>query len=205
MEPQWLTWAKRLNAIAQNGLTYTESGYDRDRYVEIRQIAAAILAEHTSIPATQIVDLFEQETGYRTPRIDVRVGVFQDDRVLLVHEKIDNCWAMPGGWADAGLSLRENAEKEVREEAGLIVTATRLVAVLDRNRNGHPPSPDDSYKIFVLAEPTGGSFQPNTETHAAEFFPVDNLPELSLPRITVEQIRLCLQAHRSPGFQPVFD
>ena len=138
-ENRWMRWAVRLQSLAQAGLTYGKDVFDRERYTEIREIAAEMMADAADRPVEQIRDLFCGESGYQTPKLDTRAAIFRDDRILLVRKK-DGRWSLPGGWVDVELSVAENTVKEVREEAGLTVTADRLIAVQDRALLCRPPA-----------------------------------------------------------------
>ena len=188
--PQWLEWAVELQALAQAGLYYGHDKYDFERYERIREIAAEMLACQTDLPMEKIKDLFCSETGYQTPKLDTRAAIFQGEKILLVQEN-DLRWSLPGGWVDVDISVGENAVKEVREEAGLEVTADLVIAVQDRNRHNRPLSAYGICKIFVLCSVLGGSFQPNLETVDSEYFSLDSLPELSTEKVTEEQIKMC--------------
>lgn len=206
LRPGWPEWLNRIRSIARNGLTFSENPYDRDRYTELLELAAEIGVKYTASPQHEILDYFNREIGYATPKVDVRIAILEAGKVLLVREKLDGRWSMPGGWADSGLSLREAVKKEAREEAGIEVKPVSILAVLDRNRNGHPRSPEDVYKIFVHAEKIRGGFTENTETSDAAYFPLETLPPLSLPRITEHEIRLCVEQIQSgPSSAAVFD
>ena len=133
MEPKWLKWAKELQAIAQAGLTYSNDIYDLERFEMIRNLSIEMLASHTKVEQTMIKDLFANETGYATPKVDVRAVIFKGDKLLMVRERADKLWALPGGWGDIGLTPSEVAVKETKEEAGFDVQANQLVAVLDKN------------------------------------------------------------------------
>jgi ADP-ribose pyrophosphatase YjhB (NUDIX family) len=186
----WLDVAKRLQSIAQAGLEYSENKYDIDRYKQIRQISIEIIQEFTDLSLEKIYNLFSAETGYQTPKVDVRGVVFRGDTILMVKETIDNQWSVPGGWADVGLTPFEVARKEVFEEAGLAVEPVRLLAVLDKKCHAHPPDLFHIYKIFILCRETGGSLKGGLETSEADFFSINKLPPLSEQRITLDQIRL---------------
>lgn len=121
MDPKWLCWAKQLQSIAQAGLAYSKDKYDIERFQQIRNLSAEILSEYTGISNEKIKELFCNETGYQTPKVDVRGAIFKDDKILLVKESIDGSWSMPGGWAEPNLSVKENIIKEVKEEAGLYI------------------------------------------------------------------------------------
>lgn len=139
MEPKWLEWAKQLQAIAQTGLTYSKDPFDIERFEAIRKISIEIMNHYTDVEEKKIKNLFAKETGYATPKVDIRAVVVKDHKVLLVREKSDNAWSLPGGWADIGLSPGEVAAKEVKEEAGLDVQATRLLAVFDKKEASSSP------------------------------------------------------------------
>ena len=201
----WLDWAVELQSIAQAGLYYGKDRFDRERYQRVREIAAQMLSHKTGISPEKVQDLFCCETGYQTPKLDTRAAIFQGETVLLVQET-DGRWSLPGGWVDAGLSVKENTIKEVREEAGLEVSADRIVAILDRNKQpGVPPSPFGICKIFVQCTPLGGSFQPNLETLDSGFFALDELPALSVEKTTEEQIRMCFDAYHTDCWNTRFE
>ena len=145
----WLDWAVELQSIAQAGLYYGKDRFDRERYQRIRDIAAEMMARKTGISPEKVRDLFCCETGYQTPKLDTRAAIFQGETVLLVQET-DGRWSLPGGWVDAGLSVKENTIKEVREEAGLTVTADRIIAVQDREKHNLPVYAHKICKVFVL-------------------------------------------------------
>lgn len=205
MEPKWLSWAKQLQAIAQAGLTYSKDKYDIERFHQIRDLSVEILSEYTEISNEKIKNLFCNETGYQTPKVDIRGAIFKDDRILLVKESIDGCWSMPGGWAEFNLSIKENIIKEAKEEAGLNIIPKRLIAVLDRNKHNEPVTPYGIYKIFVLCELIDGEFEKNIETEESDFFLLTDLPPLSLERITKKQIEMCFEAKNNDNFFVVFD
>lgn len=202
---KWLAFAKRVQAIAQAGLTYAVNDYDTERYEELRVISVQIMQELSGEEPQKIKNLFTNESGYQTPKVDVRAVVFQSNKILLVHEKIDNCWSLPGGWADVGYSPAEVAVKETQEEAGLEVKPVRLLAVLDKKNHPHPPSPYHTYKIFILCEATGGSLQQGMETQGVGFFDRTNLPELSTERNTESQVQLLFEYLDNPGKEAYFD
>ena len=201
----WLDFAKRVQALAQAGLTYAENDYDLERYQELSEISVAILADLTDEEVPKIKELFTNEIGYQTPKTDVRAVVFREGKILMVREKIDNCWSLPGGWADVGFTPGEVAVKETREEAGLEVKATKILAVLDKKCHPHPPSPYHTYKIFILCEEVGGSLQQGSETLAVEYFDRAELPDLSTERGTVSQVQLMFEFLDNPLKETVFD
>jgi ADP-ribose pyrophosphatase YjhB (NUDIX family) len=204
--PPWLNWARRLQAISQTGLTYCKDKFDIHRYHEVRDIAAEIMAAGTSLPDhAPLNDLFAQQSGYATPKIDVRVAAFRDSRILLVRELEDGCWTLPGGWADVGEPPSVAAAREAREESGYEVRITKLAAVFDRDLHGHPPYAFHAYKLFFLAELTGGSAKDSHETADAQFFAEDNLPPLSLLRVTPSQITHLFEHFRNPNLPTSFD
>jgi ADP-ribose pyrophosphatase YjhB (NUDIX family) len=205
MNQKWLYWASQLQSIAQAGLTFGADRYDLDRYEMIRSIAVDILHEYTEIDHARIRDLFASETGYQTPKVDIRASVFKDNRILMVREKVDGNWSLPGGWADVNSSVSEGAVKECFEEAGAVVKPKRIVAIHLANKHNNPTLPYTIYKIFVECELIETNFAENTETLEADFFELDHLPVLSTDRITVAQIRMCYEARNSEHFETVFD
>jgi ADP-ribose pyrophosphatase YjhB (NUDIX family) len=206
MEPQWLTWAKQLQSIAQAGLEYSQDPYDRERFMQIRDIGIRILSSYTGIDNEKIARLFADEKGYQTPKIDVRAAVFNDgSEILLVKETIDEKWALPGGWADIGLSIRENVIKEAKEEAGAEIRPVRLIAVQDRQKHNDEPFPYSVYKIFVECDFVQSEFSANIETSECAFFNRLSLPELSTGRNTAEQIEMCFEARTKKIFETHFD
>jgi ADP-ribose pyrophosphatase YjhB (NUDIX family) len=205
MSTKWIQWASQLQSIAQAGLTYGENQYDRDRYQQIRDLSVEILHEYTDIDHNKIRDLFASETGYQTPKVDIRAAVFNENKILLVNEKIDRKWSLPGGWADVNSSVGESAVRECLEEAGAIVKPKRVIAIHLGNRHNNHNFPYTIYKIFVECELLEYQFKENTETFGSGFFMLDNLPELSTERNTVEQIKMCFDAKNSKTFEAIFD
>ena len=206
MEPKWLNWAKRLQALSQNGLTYAKDPFDRERYEQIRHIAAEMLAEKADAKTKDVLDLFSREKDYATPKVDVRGVVFRDGRILLVKERSDGRWALPGGWADVGESPSESVEREVWEESGFQVNAKRLAAVYDRSKHPHKPLMHyHIYKLFFLCEITGGQATTSSETEQVEFFEEGDLPELSITKVLPKQIAKMFKYHRREEMPVYFD
>jgi len=193
---QWLKWAIELQSLAQAGLTYGRDVYDLERYTRIREISAEILSKLSNVPTETVKDLFCNETGYQTPKLDTRAAVFQNDKILLVCEN-NGKWALPGGWCDVDLSVGENTVKEVKEESGLDVAADRIIAIQDRSKHNLPLYAYGICKVFVLCSLIGGSFRQNTETTGFDYFTEENLPELATEKNTPEQIRMCFDAYRT--------
>lgn len=202
---KWLTWASELQSIAQIGLTYSKDRFDRERFTRIRELSVEILSEYTNIEQKKVFDLFANEQGYQTPKIDIRAAIFQQDNILMVKEVSDGKWALPGGWADIGLSIVDNVIKESKEEAGARVTPKRIIAILDRNRHIHDHFPYAAYKIFVECDYIESKWEVNLETIEASFFSLSNLPPLSEGRNTKQQIALCFRARNLTYFETVFD
>lgn len=205
MKEKWLEWTTKLQSIAQAGLTFGENQYDLDRYQQIRNLSVEILHEYTGISNEKIRDLFASETGYQTPKVDIRASVFKDDKILMVKEKVDGAWSLPGGWADVNTSVRESAIRECLEEAGARVKPKRVLAIHQADRHYDFPYPYTVYKIFVECELIENNFSANTETLEAGFFPIDSLPPLSQERNTREQIGICFEAKKHKLFETVFD
>ena len=201
---KWLDWAIELQALAQAGLFYSKDIYDLERFTRIRQIAAEMISHPTGLPTDTVKDIFCNETGYQTPKLDCRGAVFQDGKILLVQEK-DGLWSLPGGWVDVDLSVGENTVKEVKEEAGLDVRCDRIIAVQDRKKHNPEVYAYNICKVFVLCELLGGIFQPNSETVDSGWFTMDNLPPLSVNKTTAAQVRMCFDAARADHWETVFD
>lgn len=205
-EPRLWTLARKLQATAQTGLEFNSNEYDRDRYQLIATIAAEIMAAHCETPIAMFQQMFAQQEGYATPKVDVRAAAFRDGKILLVREAADGLWTMPGGWADVNDSPREAVEREVREESGFLARATKLAAVYDRAKHPHePPLPFHVYKMFFLCEIIGGELTPSRETPEAGFFPPDNLPPLSISRNLPFQISRLVEHAKTPSLPTDFD
>ena len=207
-EPNWLIWAREIQALAQTGLAFTSDEYDRARYERFRALAAQIMAQHTGLEVGDIEAMFTQQTGYATPKVDVRGAVFRDGRILLVRETADgDRWTLPGGWADVNESPAEAVVKEVREEAGLEVRAFKLGAVLDRSRHAHKPIYTfHIWKLFFLCEITGGEPQNGPETSEVAFFAEHDLPaDLSTSRVLPPQLKRMFEHMRQPDLPTDFD
>jgi len=207
MEPQWLKWAKELQAIAQIGLAYSPNNqFDVQRYIRIREIAAEILASYSAVEKNTWLELFHREQGYATPKVDVRGVVFQGDQILLVREVADGGWTLPGGWADVNESPTEAVVREVLEESGYQTRAVKLLAVYDRSKHPHIPLfPYHVYKLFIRCEITGGAAAESIETGGAQFFREDEIPELSISRIASAQVARMFEHHRHPAWPTDFD
>lgn len=204
-QPKWLCWARELQAIAQNGLTFSRDVFDIERYNAVRRIAAEIMSAHSVVSADRILTLFESEDGYSTPKVDCRGFAVRDGNVLLVRERSDGLWTLPGGWIDVGEAPREAVEREFREESGYIVRAVKLAAVYDRDKHGHPPLAHSIYKLFFICEITGGEPTENVEIDGIGFFAEGELPELSLSRITGDEIARCFEHYRDLELPTDFD
>lgn len=202
----WLNLVMELQALAQTGLEYSRDPYDLERFERIREISTEMMCIRTGLPTEFVRDVFCNETGFQTPKLDTRAAVFKDGKILLVLETEANTWSLPGGWVDVDQSVRDNTVKEVKEEAGVDVVAERLIAVHDRNRHNDPPYAYGICKIFVLCRLLSGEFTPNHETSASRFFGLDELPQnLSVSKNTAEQIRLCFEAANAEHWDTIFD
>ncbi|MGD8416670.1 MAG: NUDIX hydrolase N-terminal domain-containing protein [Pseudomonadales bacterium] len=202
----WRDALKRLRAIAQTGQTYTKDPYDLERYQELETLSLKLLAALLDCAPEALRSVYLPERGYPTPKIDVRAGVFEDDRILLVRETADGRWTLPGGWGDEHESPRESIEREVREESGFEVRAERLVAVKDRHLHPYTPKRlERIYKLFFLCGPAGGEARTSLETDAVGFFAVDDLPPLSLGRTLAADVELLAAYRQAPERACYFD
>lgn len=201
---KWLEWAVELQSLAQAGLYYGKDIFDKERYERIRDIASEMVAFKTDISSDKVKDLFCCETGYQTPKLDSRAAIFKGDKILLVQEK-NGRWSLPGGWVDVNISVKENVIKEVKEEAGLDVTADMVIAVQDREKHNLPVYAYKVCRIFVLCSVIGGEFEENSETVQSDYFGIDELPKLSLEKNNEEQIKMCFDAYYSDNWKTYFD
>jgi len=202
-----LQWARKVQAIAQNGLEFTKDTFDRDRFEQLQQLVTTILTSELQITPGQLKGLWLGDEGYATPKVDVRGGVFQNDTVLMVRERSDGKWTLPGGWVDVGDAPSFAVEREIREESGYLAKAVKLAALFDKNNpaHGHPPGILHIYKLFFLCELTGGTATLSNETDGVEFFPVSSLPPLSTGRATQSEIERLYQHHLNRGLPTEFD
>jgi ADP-ribose pyrophosphatase YjhB (NUDIX family) len=194
-----LDYIKRIQAIAQGGLTYSQSEYDLERYEELRTLSIKMLSKLSNEPIEKVKLAFASEKGYQTPKVDVRAVCIKDSKILLVRERTDNKWSLPGGWCDIGYSPSKMAQKEVLEESGFEVEVEKLLALYDKECHGHPMDIYHVYKLFFLCNIVGGEAKSSVETSEVAFFDFDNLPELSLTRNTYKQIERIYELYKNPG------
>jgi ADP-ribose pyrophosphatase YjhB (NUDIX family) len=215
LENPWLDWAQRLQALSQTGLTFASNPFEVERYESIREIAAEMMAAHSEMGIEPIRNLFSDQAGYATPKVDVRGVIFRhatsrgagEDglEVLLVKERRDGLWTLPGGWADVGDSPAEATEREVFEESGYRAKAVKLLACYDRNKHGHPAHAFHIYKLFFLCDLIGGSPASSVETEEVSWFHELQIPPLSLPRVTPAQVERFFEHYRHPHWLTDFD
>lgn len=202
---KWLKWAIEIQSLAQAGLAYTQNVYDIERYERLREMSAEMIAEKSDISLEKVKDLFCNETGYQTPKLDTRAAIFQNDKILLTHEK-NGTWSLPGGWVDVLESAKSNTIKEVKEETGLDVEAVKLIALQDRNKHNKPVYAYGVWKVFVLCKRIGGEFIENIETTEIKYFGLNELPDnLAEEKCTKEQIEMCFKAKEDANWQVQFD
>lgn len=205
MNDKWVDFAIRIQSIAQAGLQYGEDKYDKERYEELRKISAEMISAKTDIPVNKVYDLFCNETGYQTPKVDTRAAVFINGKILLVHEN-NGTWSLPGGWCDVDQSVAENTEKEVREETGFTVTSEKIIAVQDWRKHNVTNYAYGVVKIFVLCRYESGSFEKNIETTEIGLFGKSELPDnLAAEKCTREQILMCFDSVENPNSPTLFD
>ena len=206
IRPKWLEWAKEIQFIAQAGIEYSPDPFDRERFERLREMAAEMLAAMTELPLEKVRDLFCNETGFQTPKLDSRAAIIREGKILLVQER-DGLWAMPGGWVDVDQTIATNLVKESREEAGLAVKVGRLVALHEYSRrNCRRPFPYNIIKAFVLCEPIGEPLlEANPETSAVQWFAPDALPPLHTGKQTAGQVAMCFAAFADAHWVPEVD
>ena len=202
---KWLEWAIEIQSLAQAGLTYTDNVYDIERYERLREISAEIISEKSNINLEKVKDLFCNETGYQTPKVDTRAAIFKGNKILLTHEN-NGTWSLPGGWCDVLESVKSNTEKEVKEETGLDVEATKIISIQDRNKHNKPVYAYGVCKVIVMCNVIGGKFTKNIETTETQYFSLDELPEnLAEEKTNKEQIEMCFNAYNDKNWQTLFD
>ncbi|MFJ8354355.1 NUDIX hydrolase N-terminal domain-containing protein [Bacillus paramycoides] len=189
MTVKWIDWVKQIQSIAQAGLTYSKDVYDIERFQKLRDISISMMSHYTKTDWEVVEKLFASETGYQTPKVDIRAVVFQNDKLLFVKEKSDGRWALPGGWADVGYTPTEVATKEVLEETGYEVDHFRLLAIFDKEKHQPSLSATHVYKIFIGCEIVGGEKKLSIETEDIDFFSENEIPDLSNARNTEWQIK----------------
>ena len=202
---KWLDIAREIQQLSQTGAAFAVTDYEKDRYKRLTEIAAEIIEHHTTLEKESVTKVLMEHPGYATPKIDVRAAVIKDGKILLVQESTDNCWAMPGGWADVGDIPSEVASRECKEESGFDVKPVKVIGVFDANRVGGKLEFFHAFKIIFLCELIGGEATPSDETLDVQFFDFNSLPPLSLNRTNekhLNEIKLHLQ---NPNRQTFFD
>ena len=201
----WLKLAREIQALAQSGLTYIQNEYERERYQRLLEIAAEILANQTELSMQEAVENFQMQPGYATPKIDVRGAVIRDGKILLVQERADQRWSMPGGWAAVGDLPSEMVIREVEEESGFVVKPKKIIGIFDANRDGRPMEFYHAYKIIFLCDIISGKPRPSYETLNVNFFPFDNLPPLSEARTNERHLKEIIAHLQDPKRRTYFD
>lgn len=201
----WLKWAREIQALSQSGLTFASNEFDIQRYQRFMEIAAEIVSEHTSIEKQRVLLNFMLQQGYATPKIDVRGAVVSNNKILLVQERSDQCWCMPGGWADVGDIPSEAAEREVLEESGFNVSARKIIGVYDANRDGRPIEFYHAFKIIFLCDIVSGEATTSYETIGVDFFDFENLPSLSENRTNKRHLSAVLSHISHQNLPTEFD
>lgn len=196
-----------IQALAQSGLAYCQSVYDKERYERLLSISAELACEVSGIEHKKVIAMFSHDTGYATPKVDVRGAVFKDNKILLVQEKTDDCWSLPGGWADVNYSPAENIVKELKEETGYSCNVVKLISVYDKNKSNQPEQWPYVYKMFFICNILSG---PHSKPSVSEiqdigFFDLNNLPPLSLGRVNKNQIEYCFKHLRQENLPTYFE
>lgn len=203
--PRWLEWAREIQALAQTGLAYSASVHDTQRYRRLMEIAAKIMESHAGLAKEPVLNHFMAQPGYATAKVDVRGAVVRDEKILLVQERSDLHWSMPGGWADVGEYPSEMVKREVWEESGFDVVPQKVIGVYDANRSGRPLHFYHAYKVVFLCRVVGGASRPSDETMAVDFFSFDNLPPLSTNRTHIRHLQEVLAHVKDPRRPAAFD
>lgn len=202
--PKWMDWAREIFSLSQSGITYSGNQYDIERYKRLQEITAEIIESQSEISKESVLDSFSMQAGYITPKVDVRGAVIQDGKILLIQERADDKWAMPGGWADLGNSPASVAEREVWEESGFHVKAEKVVAVIDANRI-EPMEFYHAYKLIFLCKLLDGEPRTSYETLAVDFFDPHHLPPLSSYRTDESMVQEVFAHVQNPNRATAFD
>lgn len=201
-----ITWACELQYLAQNTLTYSKNQFDIERAERVREISCEMMSYKHNLSKSTIENVFANEIGYQTPKIENRAVIISNDKILLVKEKVDGRWALPGGYQDVNKSIQENVMKECLEEAGAVVIPKKIIALLNYNRHHKSNFPLGMLKVLVLCEYVSHNFSINNETLETNFFGIDELPELSENRTTLEQIKMCFDCYyNQDNWNTIFD
>jgi len=203
-QPKWIAWAQEIFSMSQAGLTYSENEFDKERYKRLLEITAEMIESQSELSKESVLESFSMQTGYATPKIDVRGAVVNEGKILLIQERMDGKWAMPGGWVDLGNAPASAAEREVWEESGYRVKAGKVVAVIDANRI-EPMEFYHAFKIIFLCELIGGEPTISHETLAVDFFDPDNIPPLSIYRTNESMLQEVFAHVNNPSRPTAFD
>ena len=200
----WLKWITEIQAISQNGLAYSSNEFDKERYLRLRDLSAEFMASCSEHSVDSLKQLFALEQGYATPKIDIRAFILKENKLLLVKERADDLWTLPGGWADVNESPSEAVVRETKEETGFNVKVLRLLALWDKQKHDHPLQWPHTYKCFFYCELLSGVATENLEISAIDFFDMNHLPALSTPRVTEKQL-IRLYEHAAHSEHTLFD
>jgi ADP-ribose pyrophosphatase YjhB (NUDIX family) len=201
---KWIAWAREIFSMSQAGLTYSQNEFDIERYKRLQEITAEMIESQSGLSKESVLESFSMQAGYATPKIDVRGAVVYEGKILLIQERMDGRWAMPGGWADLGNAPASVAEREVWEESGYHVKAEKVVAVIDANRI-EPLEFYHAYKIIFLCTLIGGEPRVSHETMAVDFFDLNDLPPLSLYRTNENMLQEVFAHAQDPNRRTAFD
>lgn len=201
----WNEIVEELKDISIKKIDDKNHFFEVDRFRQVLKLTNDIEKFNGKDSFKNIDILFGKgEIGYQTPKLDSRAAVFKDGKILLV-EELNNKWTMPGGWVDHDLSVGENTIKESFEEAGIKVKPVKIIAVQDRKKHNKPEYIYNIIKVMVLCEYISGEFEENIETLSSGFFDIDDLPELSEDRTSLEQVKLSFEAYNDENFETFFD
>jgi ADP-ribose pyrophosphatase YjhB (NUDIX family) len=203
--PRWLEWAREIQALSQTGLTFSQTDFDTQRYIRLSEIAAEIVHSQSNLDKESTFQNFLKQPGYATPKVDVRGAAIRNEKILLVQERTDGCWCLPGGWADVGESPSEVVMREVVEESGFKVVPSKVIGVFDANRSGKPLEFYHAYKIIFLCNICGGQPRPSNETQAVGFFKLDDLPPLSENRTNMKHLSEIFRHYNDKNRPVAFD
>jgi ADP-ribose pyrophosphatase YjhB (NUDIX family) len=177
----FFTALEEIRGIAQNGLIYCNNEHDRLKYSRLLEIAIAQYSELLDLDIEIIRDLFLKNTGIITPKVGVNAAVFKEGKLLICLRKDDNCWEVPGGWAELSESPRNTIIRELMEETSLNIKPEQVIEVFSR-KPGDFGQPFTSFHILYFAKYVSGEFLESNETKDFQWITKEDLETIKWHR-----------------------
>jgi ADP-ribose pyrophosphatase YjhB (NUDIX family) len=117
--------------------------------------------------------------------VGVRAIIQNDERqILFVRRNDTREWVMPAGSMEVEESVLDCLKREVWEETGLTILNPELIAIYSEPRFSYVTTYGDSYQmvrfVFLVKQWSGELLTHTDETINAQFFALDNLPEIPI-------------------------